>query len=340
MELKRRHLLGAGAGVLAAGAARSAARFEPAPGLLAAASKEGRCIFYSAQIEELEMETIAAFARRFPSVKVEMVHAPGGQLITRIRSELVAGKLVADVIDHSDPTLLLPIVDSFIDYAPPNAADFLPGSSVSPKLWPRLTVGWCLAWNSALLSAPLKSWWDLTKPEFMGQGATPTAFAGGSTWTRIMFERKVLGEDYWAKHAAVKPRVYPTVAATADALVRGEAVVAPLAYAIVVPKRRDGAPLDYAFAPEGVPSFTFGCGIMKSAQHPAAARLYLDWCLSDEGQAFLMTLGHLTALKNPSSTPAGFDPSQQKLWFAEREEANRLRAPWLEDWSKVYGVRQ
>ena len=35
------------------------------------------------------------------------------------------------------------------------------------------------------------------------------AQSGGTTWTRIMFERQVLGEDYWAKQAATHPVLYP-----------------------------------------------------------------------------------------------------------------------------------
>jgi len=339
MILTRRHLLAAT--TLTANPARAAVpRFEPAPDLAAAAKREGRVVLYTAQIEELEQEMINEFNHRFPFVRVEMVHAPGGQLITRIRSEMANGKLVADIIDHSDPNVLKPIEDAFRDYAPPNAADWITSVMVSPKLWPRLTVGWCIAWNSEIISQTPTSWWDLMQPQNAGQLGQATAFAGGSSWTRIMFERKVLGEDYWAKQAALKPRIYPTVAATTDALIRGEVAVAPVTYAIVVPKQRDGAPLKSVFPKEGVPSFIFASGITKTAANPAAARLYLDWCLSAEGQAFLIQeLGHMTALKVPPVQPAGLDTGAG-LWFPDRTESDRLRVAWLEEWSKLFGVRQ
>ena len=68
-----------------------------------------------------------------------MVRAPGGQLITRIKTEAAAGKLAADVINHSDRGLMLALVDLFQDYTPPNAADYRPDALVSPKLWPGVT---------------------------------------------------------------------------------------------------------------------------------------------------------------------------------------------------------
>ncbi len=76
---------------------------------------------------------IRKFNERFPGIKVEMVRAPGGQLITRVRTEAAAGKLIADVVDHSDRALMQPLEDLFQDYAPPNAADYLPDALISPK---------------------------------------------------------------------------------------------------------------------------------------------------------------------------------------------------------------
>src|SRR5205807_3537144 len=119
----------------------AAQNFGP-PELIDAAKKEGRLIYYTANFTEVEQETIKAFNKRFPFVQVEMVRAPGGQLITRVKTEAAAGKLAADVVDHSDRGLMLDIEDQFADYAPLNAADYLPDVLVSPKYWPRATLGW------------------------------------------------------------------------------------------------------------------------------------------------------------------------------------------------------
>src|SRR4029453_5937114 len=78
-------------------------------------------------------------------------------------AEAAAGKLAADVIDHSDRGLMLELQDLFQDYAPPNAADYLPSVLVSPKLWPRATLGWSIAYNSTPRKNPPKAWQVLTK---------------------------------------------------------------------------------------------------------------------------------------------------------------------------------
>ena len=94
--------------------------------LIAKAKAEGRIVLYSVNFNETEQAWIIAFNKRFPFVKVELVRAPGGQMITRIRTEAAAGKLVADVIDYSDRGHLRTMGDLYQEYAPPNAADFKP----------------------------------------------------------------------------------------------------------------------------------------------------------------------------------------------------------------------
>ena len=106
-------------------AARAQAHEYGAPELIAAAKKEGRLVYYTANFAEVEQEVIKAFNKRFPEIKVEMVRAPGGQLITRIKTEAAAGKLLADLVNHSDRGLMLEIENLFMDYAPPNAKDYL-----------------------------------------------------------------------------------------------------------------------------------------------------------------------------------------------------------------------
>jgi len=310
--------------------------------LIEAAKKEGKIVYYTADFTEPEQEIIKAFNKRFPFVKVEIVRAPGGQLITRIKTEAAAGKLLADVVNHSDRGLMQGIADLFQDYAPPNAKDYRDDVLVSPKLWPRSTLGWSIGYNTELEKNPPKSWMDLCKPEYgpkkIGQVIAPS---GGTTWTRIMFERQVLGEDYWAKQAKTQPVLFPSGAPTSDAMVRGEISVGVLLYNIVYIKKRDGAPVDAIFPPEGVPLNFYAAGVTKTAASPNAGKLFLNWCMSEEGQAFqIKELGYLTALKTPPLNPPGYDPKVVKAWAPDFDQYVKLRDSWIDDWNKTYGYRQ
>lgn len=343
MTLTRRTALAAGLAAAAAPSAVRAQGYEPPGSLVDAARKEGRIVMYTASFTEVEQETAAAFNKRFPFVKVEIIRASGGQLITRVRTEAAAGKLVADVVDHSDRALMKAIEDIFLDYAPPNAADYLATARISDKLWPRITPVWCLAYNTELTKTPPKTWMDLTKADTYKPGAIGQVIApsGGTTWTRIMFERQVLGDDYWTRQAATKPTLYPSSAPTTDAVIRGEVQMAPIIRNAIFPKQKDGAPVELVFPTEGIPIVPYACGIPKVSQRPNAARLFLDWCLSAEGQSWTMKeQGNLTSLKVPPTVLAGFDPKVHKLWLPEQKGFETLRDPWTEEWNKTYGYRQ
>jgi iron(III) transport system substrate-binding protein len=341
--MKRRSVLAGLAGAAASWALPAAAEEDfGSKDVIAAAEKEGSLTYYTANFAEVEQEVIKAFNKRFPKIKVAMVRAPGGQLIQRIKTEAAAGKLAADVVNHSDRGLMLELADLFQDYSPPNAKDYRPDALVSPKLWPGVTLGWAIAYNTELVKNPPKTWMDLTKEEYkgkkIGQVVGPS---GGTTWTRIMFERQVLGEDYWKKNAALEIALYPSGAPTSDALVRGEISIAPLLYNIIYTKIVEGAPAEAIFAPEGVPIIPYADGITKTSKSPNAARLFMNWRLSKEGQTFaIKSLGNITSLKEPPAFPKGWDPKVIKVWVPKFDEFEKLRASWLEEWNKTYGYRQ
>src|SRR6201988_2501560 len=326
---------------LASLAAPAAAQFGP-PELIEAARKEGKLVFYSANVAESEMPVINAFNKGFPFIKIEFLRAPGAQLIQRIKTEAAAGKLLADVVDHSDRALMLEIENLFQDYKPPNEADYIPEARVSEKLWPRSTVGWAIAYNSELVKNPPKNWMDLTKTEYGSkQIGNVIAPSGGTTWTRAMFERQVVAPEYWKKQAATQPMLFPSNAPTSDALVRGEIHVVALLYNAIFPKLRDGAPVKVFFAPEGAPLTPFAAGIPKTAANPNAARLFLNWCLSEEGQAMMIKeIGNLTSLKKAPLYPEGFDPNAGKVGVPNYEQFVKLQREGLHEGKKISGYRQ
>ena len=310
--------------------------------LIEAAKKEGKMVYYTANFTEVEQEVIKAFNKRFPFVRVQLVRAPGGQLITRVRTEAAAGKLAADVVDHSDRGLMLELQDLFQDYAPPNGSDYLPDARVSPKLWPRITSVWVIAYNTELAKNPPKSWKDLTKPEYGPKMiGTVIAPSGGTTWTRVMYERQVLGEDYWKKLAATQPVLFPSGAPLSDALIRGEVTIAQVQFNIAFPKKRDGAPIGINFPPEGTPVTPFATGVAKTTVNPNAAKLFLNWCFSEEGQLYMSKeQGSVSAMKKAPYYPEGFDPKAARLWLPNFEQYEKLRASWVEEWNKTFGYRQ
>src|SRR3954466_8188131 len=314
--------------------------FMPPAELLAAAKAEGKIVLYTANFLDTEQAVVKRFSARFPGIQIEIVRAPTGQLITRVKTEAAANRMIADVIDFSDRVQARAMIELFAPYAPPNAADYPEVARTADRLWPRSGNAWTITYNSELVTDPPKSWADLAKPEFgkLRLGQTVIA-SGGGPFNRAMFERKVLGGDYWTKQAALKPALFPSQAPMVDAMIRGEIAIAPLVTNLAIPLTAQGAPLKWFFAPEGVPVTVFCAGIPKGAGHPNAAKLFLDWALSREGQALMVELGSFSSMTN-APMPPGVDAKAIKTWYPDDVEIEKIIKPWTDDWNKAYNYRQ
>jgi len=92
-----------------------------------------------------------------------------------------------------------------------------------------------------------------------------------------------------------------------------------------------GAPVEFVFPKEGVSAVTEPVAILKTSQNPTAAKAFVDFLISPEGQQLAADMGYLPA--HPAITPpAGFPPvSDIKLLEFDpakalaEDEANKAR---------------
>jgi iron(III) transport system substrate-binding protein len=324
---------------LSAPAAR--AEFSADKELVAKARQEGSIVLYTANQLESEQLITKRFNDRFPDMKVEVVRAPCSRLIARVEAEAASGNLRADVIEFSDVGLARKYENLFADYTPPNA-DKYPKSvrAVSPKFWPKTTWGYVLSYNSALVKSPPKSWDEVTKPEFKEKLGIIPAGAGGTTWTLAMFQRQALGEGHWKALAKKQYTMFPSDSPLASAIVRGEVRVGPLKSNSIIPMMAEGAPIGIVYPTDGVPITISAAGIGKNAAPPAAAKLYMDWVLSDEGQgAWVETSGGFTLLEG-GAMPKGAEAGKVKLWVPDVDQYASLRDKWVAEWNDTFNYRQ
>ncbi len=306
--------------------------------LVDAANKEGKLVLYTALLLDAEQILMKEFNKKFPNVKVDIVRAPGARLFTRIETEAAANKLGADIMDMTDLGLAKRIENLFADYTPPNANEIDKAAMVSDKLWPRTVHVYAMAYNPAMIQKPPKSWADLKDPAYKGKLGLVIAGSGGTTWTKAMFQRKVLGLDYWKDIAKQEPRLYESNGPLATAVVRGESPVAMLLVNATLPLKNDGAPIEVAYPAEGMPATPGGAGIFKTAPNPNAAKLFMNWFLSLEGQNTMVEkLGFSSVVKGAKVPPGA--PKDVKLWFAPLEEYALLRDKWIEEWNTIYNYR-
>ena len=98
--------------------------------------------------------------------------------------------------------------------------------------------------------------------------------------------------------------------------------------------------VEIIFPSDGVPPNDYAAGVTKTAANPNAAKLFLNWNMSEEGQAIHIKELLSDAAEKAAVNPPGYDPAVIKPWSPKFEEYVKLRNEWIEEWNKVYGYRQ
>lgn len=171
-----------------------------------------------------------------------------------------------------------------------------------------------------------KSYRDLLEPRWKGKIVMQTPAKGGSAsgWFRAM--HRTLGLDYMRALAK-------QVVLVAGANDHGYAVARrqyPVAVAVLTSNGlhliKEGAPVKYVHAEEGAFLTNLGIYFIANAPHPNAAKLFLQWFFSREGQTVYS--------KNSQVVPLRKDMPQDHLPASLRYvEGQRLIAPRPEELS-------
>ena len=269
-----------------------------------AAKKEGRVTVYTS-VRGLPRSRV--FQKKYPQIKVVMVPGRGSQLTQRMLSEKRAGKIIADVvstgartnyqtlrarnlIDPIRPALILPeILDKSLWFqGKHHYVD--PGEEyVFVYLGNVARTG---SYNTKLLNPDkLKSYWDFLKPEFKGKIIARDIRQGGSGGDamRFLYHNPKLGPEFVTRlFSETDLTITRSNRQGLDWLSVGKFHIGLFLGRVRMAKEQ-GLPVD-EFDPhlfkEGAP-LGIGAGsvtLMSNAPHPNAAKVYINWMLSREGQ--------------------------------------------------------
>jgi iron(III) transport system substrate-binding protein len=135
-----------------------------------------------------------------------------------------------------------------------------------------------------------KSWHDLTKPQWQGKILSDDyrAAGAGNVWFEATYN--AFGREFHEKMARQKPVFSRNFPDSERRVARGE-------YPIYLPfnvseyASLQGLPIKALVPAEGAAYVPMGAAILKDAPQPNAARVYLNFLLSDRGQSILAAEG-------------------------------------------------
>ena len=275
--------------------------------VIKAAKQEGQLSLYGGQ-EITHPDIIAGFNKEFPFIRVTSASGRAADMMTRIVAERRADRYLADVtasgpngprmlylnkiLDPIAPTFILPEVSDLSRwyggrhwYADPeNKYIFMfEGTIVSTGL----------SFNNKLVSMDeIKSYWDLLQPKWRGKllGQDPR---GAALWTPvlILYHRAGLGAEFLRRlYTETDITLFRDRRQGTNWLATGKFSVCHLCRDIDKAAKQ-GLPVEYISPDRLKEGGSVGGGgssvlaLINRAPHPNAAKLFINWYLSRQGQA-------------------------------------------------------
>lgn len=278
-----------------------------------AGAQTGKLVLYTSQPQSDAEQTVAAFEKANPGVKVEWVRNGTSQLMNKLEAEFTAGAPAPDVLLIADAMSMETLKGQGRLAAHPTAkVGALPaGTYDKDKTYfgTKLITTGIVAHKSAKLPA---SWNDILGPDAKGKVTMPSPLYSGAAAIHVgtLTADKAFGWDYFdklAKNGAVAVRGNGDVF---KAVASGEKIYGVVVDFMALREQVKGSPVVFVFPKEGVTAVTEPVAILKTAKNTTEAKAFVDFLLSEAGLALATAQGYL-GLDAKATPPAGFPKLDQ-----------------------------
>jgi len=259
---------------------------------LEGAKLEGRLVLYTTQSINDSSRMVKKFEDKYPFLKVELYRAPPDTLLHKIVNEAKARKYIPDVIELSGfYASVLKKERLTTSYISPEYKAFPEGFKDPDGNWTSTYLNmYLIGYNTKLLSRKEipETFEGFLHPRWKGKKIGFFDIKEVEWFANIL---KIMGEekgmDFLRKLAGQELCYRRGMSLITDLIIAGEFPVGTVFAQSVENRKKKGAPVDWVgVAPVIAKLGTIG--LAANAPHPRAARLYIDFCLSKEGQTVLV----------------------------------------------------
>lgn len=250
-----------------------------------AAYEEGRVNVYNAASEQQNKRLTEAFKEKYPGIKLSITRG-ATELPERVSAQLNSGSDGADVLMYSDPHWFVEHADDLAPVEGPSVDGWKEDWWAVPDKAIQVTaLPWSMiVWNTDKFPDGFTTYDDLLDPSVKGKLGTRSEVSPSVAGYLEHLETE-LGTDHLEGIADQGPKFYPSGVPLMQAVGSGEIGVANLGVpATIAELQANGAPIDFTFAEPGF-AYTHGAAAFREAKRPHAGRVFIDFVMSEEGQA-------------------------------------------------------
>jgi iron(III) transport system substrate-binding protein len=274
--------------------------------VLQEARKEGQLVFYSGIFDAEARALLSRFEKKYSFIKTNLYRAGGVALVSRIQNEHRTGADLWDVFNSAGlEGFILLEQGYFAKYNSPERAQFGEGFKDTEGYWTTMyATPYVATYNTRMVAAKdvPKDYFQLLDPKWSGKLALdPEDIEWYANLKKIWGDEKA--RNFFSGLARQKITIRRGRALQTDLLAAGEiAILVNNYHHIVVRTKQKGGPVEW-LALDPVITAAGPIAISRLAPHPNAAKLFVDFSLSREGQEVLIqqgrTSGRLDAKMNP-----------------------------------------
>ncbi len=296
------------------------------PSAMLAQDISGKLVLYTSQPNEDAQQTVDAFTAAHPGIEVEWFRDGTTQVMAKLAAEFQAGAPQPDVLLLADSVTMegLKAEDRLMAYTEADTSAYAEGVMDPDGYWfstKLITTG--IVYNTAAEMVP-SSWADLTGPEATGNIALPSPLTSGAATIHMVSIAGVptLGWDYYQSLADQGAIAQGGNGGVYQAVAGGEKLYGFVVDFLAIRGKNDGAPVEFVFPTEGVSAVTEPVAILSTAQNPDAAKAFVDFLISVEGQELAAAQGYLPA--HPAVTPPEGFPAVSDINIMAFDPASAL----------------
>lgn len=279
------------------------------------AKKEGRIVLYTGMdVEEADV-FVGEFGKRYPFLKPEVFRSSGEKVLTRYLIESRANAYRADIFQTSIVQVYQLKKEGLLKkYISEEARVYPQGFRDREGYWNAFyLLTYVIGYNTNLVppkTVPV-SHEDLLNPKWKGLiGLETEEYQWFYHMQQIMGKEK--GLDYMRRLAKQDLQMRKGHTLLAQLVAAGEVAMAVVVYANRVERMKSrGAPIDWVRSKGPTITAINAISIPEKAPHPNAAKLFVDFVLSKDGQHLLRDMRRIPArpdvLPDPPSLTKGLN---------------------------------
>lgn len=184
-----------------------------------------------------------------------------------------------------------------------------------------------------------KLWADLVSPEYREQLLIADPAISSATFTAVAGLLHKMGEEEgWRYFEALAGNVAYFTKSSSDPqkkVASGQMPLAVVSLTREIISRQGKSPLVAVFPKDGIPWMAVGVAIFKNARNPEAARAFVDWAISLEGQKIIQAKDPRIMVRPNIPLPKEMDEvSLSDLIDLDLVKVSRERRRILEEWNR------